>query len=161
FTESLYIILKDNVDIESIINERSDEPHYKQTDRGLKIYELSILDTGKYTCTNSNQDSYSLNLVVAFAPHFIVEKPEEILVKKNEMVLLDCMVKGYPSPKIFWTRDGMVYPITIWTLKNVEFLNEKQQILIKEVNLSHEGIYKCVAKNRLGIEHRKFLLKVY
>lgn len=48
---------------------------------------------------NSNE-SYTIELKVAFVPYFIKYQPESMMVKRNETVLFDCMATGYPTPKV-------------------------------------------------------------
>ncbi|XP_050438116.1 hemicentin-1-like isoform X2 [Adelges cooleyi] len=151
---------KDNVDISSIINERADEPHYKQTDHGLKIYELNAEDSATYACVTPENKTYTHDLNVVFSPHFVVESPDQILAKINDTILLDCTVKGYPIPKVLWTKNDMLYPVTEWTLKNSNFLNGNQQIVIKSVDLTHGGTYNCNAKHKFGIERRTLSMTV-
>lgn len=57
-------------------------------------------DKAIYKCKTINE-SYSIDLQVAFYPSFItLHQPDTITVKKNESVLFDCMVNGYPTPKV-------------------------------------------------------------
>jgi len=91
--------LQDGVNINDLIYKRADEPHFKQINSGLKIYELDASDSAVYTCMNSNE-SYSFDLKVAFAPFFTKYQPETMMVMRNDSVVFDCTAKGYPTPKV-------------------------------------------------------------
>lgn len=87
------------MNLNDLINKRADEPHYKQTKRGLKIFDLNTLDNGIYACTNSSE-TYSYDLQVAYAPYFDRYPQETMMIRRNETVLLDCTAKGYPKPQV-------------------------------------------------------------
>lgn len=80
-------------------HKRSDEPHFKYDNGGLKIYNLDTSDNGIYKCMNSTE-TYSFDLQVAFVPYFVRNQPESMMIRRNETVVFDCMAKGYPTPKV-------------------------------------------------------------
>lgn len=51
-------------------------------------------------------------------------------------------------------------PITLWTLKSIEFLENKQKLKIQSVDWTHNGTYYCQVKNNLGIVKRHIELLV-
>ncbi|XP_025417794.1 hemicentin-1-like isoform X3 [Sipha flava] len=152
--------LKDGSSVNDLIHKRADEPHYRLLKDGLKIYDLDVIDSAVYTCMNSNE-TYTIELKVAFAPYFIKYQPESMMIKRNETVLFDCMATGYPIPRILWRKMDSSLPITRWTLKDIEFLENKQKLTIHSVDWIHNGTYKCIVKNKFGIVKRRFDLLVF
>lgn len=151
---------KDGVNINDLVYKRADEQHFRQKKRALKIYEVDELDGGVYTCMSSNE-TYSFHLQVAFAPYFVKYQPETMMIGRNETVVFDCKAKGFPKPKVLWRKFESSLPITQWTLKDTEYLENKQILKIHSVDWIHNGTYTCIVKNKLGIEKRRFELYVF
>lgn len=51
-------------------------------------------------------------------------------------------------------------PVTYWTLKKIEFLNNKQKLKIHSTDWVHNGTFSCTIKNKLGNDTRNFKLIV-
>lgn len=60
---------------------------------------MDASDSAIYTCRSLNE-SYSFDLHVEVVPYFIEQPLENLMVKRNETVVLDCSAKGYPKPKV-------------------------------------------------------------
>ncbi|XP_060859495.1 hemicentin-1-like isoform X1 [Metopolophium dirhodum] len=152
--------LKDGVNVNDLVYKRADEQHFKQINRSLKIYELDELDGGVYTCMSS-YETYTFHLRIAFAPLFIKYQPETMMISKNETVVFDCRARGFPKPRVYWRKLESALPITPWTLKDTEYLEDKQVLKIHNIDWIHNGTYSCIVKNKLGSEKRRFELYVF
>lgn len=62
--------------------------------------------------------------------------------------------------KVFWRKDESILPITQWTLKGAELLENKQKLKIEHTNSIHNGTYSCTVSNKLGSDSRRFELLV-
>lgn len=63
--------------------------------------------------------------------------------------------------QVIWRKVESALPITRWTLKDTEYLENKQILKIHSVDWIHNGTYSCLVKNKLGIEKRRFELYVF
>ncbi|KAM4650401.1 roundabout homolog 4 isoform 2-T2 [Discoglossus pictus] len=85
-----------------------------------------------------------------FAPHFI-DQPSDLIVRKDHPATLNCQAEGNPKPKIEWYRNGEYVDInkdsrhTLYPDGSLFFFRLNQG-----KGKSDEGVYTCVASNRLG-----------
>lgn len=80
--------------------------------------------------------------------HFSLDQPVDLLCKFN----------GIPRPKITWYKDEK--QISPHVNNTRILLNENNSVLTIHLSESDEGIYKCVAENRVGLVSRETKLKV-
>ena len=72
-------------------------------------------------------------------------------------ITLHCKVSGVPLPMITWYRNISEGLKEI----NEEFYdNEFQELRLMDVRAEDEGVYICMAKNKLGTEKRNITLKL-
>lgn len=66
-------------------------------------------------------------------------------VDKGDMVLLDCLVSGNPSPNVVWLKDNFALPLQagIAVLSN-------NSLLIVSARRQDSGVYTCEAFNGKG-----------
>ena len=69
----------------------------------------------------------------------ITAGPEPIYKKLYSQVTLSCIASGNPQPGIQWFRDGL----------DIDGANTSQ-FIIKRLDLTTRGQYRCVARNHLG-----------
>ncbi|XP_077308363.1 neural cell adhesion molecule L1-like protein isoform X3 [Lithobates pipiens] len=78
-----------------------------------------------------------------------------IVVLKGEVLLLECIAEGLPTPTIHWRKDGedaLKYrAVTESFGKNLK---------IKAVTKADQGTYHCDAENQMGSTHRSFHVHV-
>ncbi|KAM5148419.1 neural cell adhesion molecule L1-like protein isoform 2-T2 [Mantella aurantiaca] len=77
-----------------------------------------------------------------------------IIVLKGEVLLLECIAEGLPTPTIYWTKgeDSLKYRIVTESFGKI--------LKIKEVTKEDQGTYHCEAKNQMGSTHRNFYVHV-
>lgn len=91
----------------------------------------------------------------AVAPKFVV-KPANTTAVEGMPVLLHCSVEGDPKPAIQWDKDSRMNNLN----------DERFQVMpngtlaIKEVYISDEGIYGCMAGNSGGLKREEAYLTV-
>ncbi|XP_066912018.1 vascular endothelial growth factor receptor 1-like [Clytia hemisphaerica] len=94
-----------------------------------------------------------------------VEKDLTISQDQNKNYLLDCQVSGNPQPDVIWKFSGS--PITVKDdISSVEkcethkkgfysISGENDQLVICQLDYKkHEGVYECVASNKVGTPAR-------
>ncbi|KAM8973600.1 neuronal cell adhesion molecule isoform 4-T4 [Pelodytes ibericus] len=69
-------------------------------------------------------------------------------VLRGEVLLLECIAEGLPTPEIRWSKEGAELPIN-----RVFYENFNKTLKIIDVSEADSGKYKCTAKNILGSTH--------
>ncbi|XP_069484068.1 neuronal cell adhesion molecule isoform X7 [Ambystoma mexicanum] len=67
---------------------------------------------------------------------------------RNQVLLLECIPDGLPTPEIHWSKEGGELPS-----KRTFYENFSKTLKIIEVSQADSGKYKCTAKNSLGSTH--------
>ncbi|XP_065413082.1 neuronal cell adhesion molecule isoform X29 [Chrysemys picta bellii] len=74
---------------------------------------------------------------------------------RGNVLLLECIAEGLPTPVIRWIKEGGELPIN-----RTFFENFKKTLKIIEVSEADSGKYKCVARNPLGSTHHTITVTV-
>ncbi|XP_029766685.1 neuronal cell adhesion molecule isoform X3 [Terrapene carolina triunguis] len=74
---------------------------------------------------------------------------------RGNVLLLECIAEGLPTPVIRWIKEGGELPIN-----RTFFENFKKTLKIVEVSEADSGKYKCVARNPLGSTHHTITVAV-
>ncbi|XP_072563615.1 hemicentin-1 [Paramormyrops kingsleyae] len=125
----------------------------------LQITGVQVSDSGMYICKVSNiagQVDWSFRLTVHAPP--VLEHPlEETLTHTvGSHVTLLCEATGVPAPSITWLKDGSSIESSVkwkWAIRG-------NRLELGPLQLSHAGIYTCVAKNIEGESRKEYRLTV-
>uniref|UniRef100_A0A6A7G9I2 Protein amalgam-like n=1 Tax=Hirondellea gigas TaxID=1518452 RepID=A0A6A7G9I2_9CRUS len=106
---------------------------------------------GSYVCTADNgigePSSAVMKVVVEYPPEIITEKAI-VRTGAGDQVELVCLVRGRPSPRVTWTRDGQsVNHATHATAANDA---HRHTLIIRPVTEQDFGAYVCIAENSQG-----------
>uniref|UniRef100_A0A4W5NUR9 Myopalladin n=1 Tax=Hucho hucho TaxID=62062 RepID=A0A4W5NUR9_9TELE len=114
---------------------------------------------------NLNGDSYNLGLDVypqgldgrpIIAAPVFTKSLQDLLASESQLVVLECRVKGVPSPKVDWYREGTIIedsPDFRILQKKPRFMAESEEIctlVIAEVFPEDSGTFTCTASNKYG-----------
>ncbi|KAJ8950645.1 hypothetical protein NQ318_010845 [Aromia moschata] len=162
-----FLWLKDNKPING--NGPTVQTTYSELDHEYKliINKARKEDAGIYTAIAQNQSgksSCSAQLIVheltteEHVDHAVTDKPEFLVSMKDAELLEDTylrfMVKiaGDPKPEISFYKDGKQISEKSERYQIIKENSEKgfYELVIPVVKKSDAGVYKCVAKNRLG-----------
>ncbi|XP_045067447.1 myopalladin isoform X4 [Coregonus clupeaformis] len=114
---------------------------------------------------NLNGDSYNRGLDVypqgldgrpIIAAPVFTKSLQDLLASENQLVVLECRVKGVPSPKVDWYREGTVIedsPDFRILQKKPRSMAESEEIctlVIAEVFPEDSGTFTCTASNKYG-----------
>lgn len=137
---------------------------------GDEQYSLIIADTttddaGTYKCVASNTEGKATcrgELEVGeklTVPEFADELDEAPLTfKEGDEVSLAVTIRGKPAPEVQWYKDEL----SVRKSSNVTTLvkGDKYTLLIYSAKPSDSGVYKCVAKSRMGTATRTFNIEI-
>ncbi|CAF1248503.1 unnamed protein product [Rotaria sordida] len=121
----------------------------------LILSDVSDDDAGEYTCRiSSSSDDQTLtiikrfNLTVLIPPKIIdiiIESNNNELLKENEQIILKCLARGIPQPKIIWQLPGKTFQLNKRNDGNIVAYENK--LLIKNLSRTTPIDYQCVADN--------------
>ncbi|XP_064487529.1 hemicentin-1-like [Ornithodoros turicata] len=133
------------------------EPHSKvkisQSDlsSAINLESLSISHSGNYTCVVKNSvgtASYVATLTVNSPPNWI-QAPVDTTVVTDTSATLACHVSGFPAPKVQWFRTEET--------QDVPLEDDNGTITFHRAHKGHQGRYKCVATNSVGVPLSKIV----
>ncbi|XP_063302988.1 neuronal cell adhesion molecule isoform X26 [Pelobates fuscus] len=122
--------------------------HQKQP-ISLKVLSMdSLNDT--IAANLSDTDFYSDSPAGDRRPSLLVPKgpTSNKTVLRGEVILLECIAEGLPTPEIRWSKEGAELPSN-----RVFHENFNKTLKIVDVSEADSGKYKCTAKNVLGSTH--------
>ncbi|XP_066571076.1 matrix-remodeling-associated protein 5 [Amia ocellicauda] len=132
----------------------------------LQLRETATFDRGTYICKATNafgSSALSVPVVVMVYPPRITSGPPSITrVNRGSTIKLNCIAVGIPKPDISWTLPGrttLVSSNRFATQGGIHMTTEGSLVLQNPV-LMNSGIYKCNAKNALGMDFKATYLQV-
>lgn len=96
---------KDNVQLLS--NDEMKITHVDDYQEILVIPHLTSMHVGNYTCSAKNafgSDQTSVSVVLKYKPRWITTESSRILAAVGDDVVIDCTVRGHPSPTLHITK---------------------------------------------------------
>ncbi|MEQ2279936.1 hypothetical protein AMECASPLE_014445 [Ameca splendens] len=83
---------------------------------------------------------------------------QDLSASEGQLVVLECRVKGVPSPRVDWYREGKV----IEDSPDFRILQKKEicTLVIAEVFLEDSGMFTCTASNEYGTASNTATLRV-
>ncbi|XP_018536490.1 myopalladin isoform X2 [Lates calcarifer] len=83
---------------------------------------------------------------------------QDLFVSEGQLVVLECRVKGTPSPRVDWYREGK----TIEDSPDFRILQKKEicTLVIAEVFPEDSGVFTCTASNKYGTVSSTAALRV-
>ncbi|GCC29770.1 hypothetical protein chiPu_0008212 [Chiloscyllium punctatum] len=127
--------------------------------RYLQINNVELADSAQYTCVASNvagNMTREFTLAVNVAPT-IKEGSQTVIVLRNQLAVLNCVVDGVPTPQVTWRKDG-----TILSTSNLRysFLGDGS-LRIGSTQVTDTGRYLCMATNAAGTARKRIDVQVY
>uniref|UniRef100_A0A3B4A3S8 Uncharacterized protein n=1 Tax=Periophthalmus magnuspinnatus TaxID=409849 RepID=A0A3B4A3S8_9GOBI len=131
---------------------RIDDKDDRITIRGgkLMISNSRKSDAGMYICVATNmvgeRDSETAQVTVFERPTFL-KRPINQVVLEEESVEFRCLVQGDPQPNVRWRKDDVDVPRGRYEIK---YDKDDYVLRIKRTSIGDEGVFSCVAENRVG-----------
>ncbi|XP_069093155.1 hemicentin-2 isoform X1 [Pleurodeles waltl] len=124
--------------------------HTQDGGQKLTISDLSVASQGNYTCVAI---SAAGEAVVHYSVHVYVPPrvsigggSRHVTVTVNEPLELTCHVTGFPTPRVWWLKDGHL----VQEQDMVDVSGDSSVLLIPLVQLTHAGRYVCRAESEAG-----------
>uniref|UniRef100_A0A3B4YQ09 Roundabout, axon guidance receptor, homolog 2 (Drosophila) n=1 Tax=Seriola lalandi dorsalis TaxID=1841481 RepID=A0A3B4YQ09_SERLL len=131
---------------------RIDDKDDRITIRGgkLMISNTRKSDAGMYICVGTNmvgeRDSETAQVTVFERPTFL-RRPINQVVLEEETVEFRCQVQGDPQPNVRWRKDDIDVPRGRYEIK---YDKDDYVLKVKKASINDEGMFTCVAENRVG-----------
>ncbi|XP_042358597.1 myopalladin isoform X2 [Plectropomus leopardus] len=98
--------------------------------------------------TSNHNYLQGLNGQPIMAAPVFTKSLQDLLASEGQLVVLECRVKGVPSPRVDWYRDGKI----IEDSPDFRILQKKEicTLVIAEVFAEDSGMFTCTASNKYG-----------
>ncbi|XP_051508283.1 myopalladin-like isoform X2 [Myxocyprinus asiaticus] len=130
----------------------------------------NILSTSQQSITENQNGSSSylqdFDVRPIMAAPVFTKNLQDVLALEGQLVVLECRVKGIPSPKVDWYREGTLIedsPDFRILQKKPRSLAESEEIctlVIAEVFPEDSGMFTCTASNKYGTVSSVAVLRV-
>ncbi|KAI5614770.1 hemicentin-1 isoform X1 [Silurus asotus] len=132
--------------------------HTQLPSGSMKITETRVMDSGTYLCVATNiagNFSQAIKLSVYVPPHILLG-PRVMKVQVAHSIDLPCVAQGVPQPSVSWKKNG-----TALVADGTRYsLSSDGTLTVRQVALSDEGVYTCVASNLVGQDEAGIQLQV-
>ncbi|XP_067940287.1 hemicentin-1-like [Watersipora subatra] len=153
-TKSIKLVVQDGIELTG--NELSLSLN---SDGSLDISIAQVSDSGRYTCKAVNEaGDLSLDIdFFVYVPPVIPEDPllwpvdGEVTTVVTSTLTLQCPAEAIPPPVITWYLDGNELEVEP---ERMLLQQDGRVLVIKQLDLSDAGRYRCVAKNVAGETER-------
>jgi titin len=129
----------------------------------LVVKNAALNDSGTYSAQASNelgQIQTEAKLNVINAPDFISGLQDKTVIEK-ETIELSVKVSGTPQPTLTWLKAGKeIKPDDKKYSVTPVDKDGNAKLIIKDVSEDDQGLYSCVAKNKVGTNQTEGQLKV-
>lgn len=151
-----------------ILNRQQRAGRYNVLSNGtLAIHHVSTYDRGSYVCRVANEyGSSSLAasvIVIAYPPQITSSLPSVTYAKRGVAIQLNCIATGIPSVNIAWEtpdKTRLVVGAQPRLLGN-KYLHPQGSLIIQSPTQRDAGIYRCTARNAIGMDSKSTVLNVF
>ncbi|XP_054744163.1 vascular endothelial growth factor receptor 1 isoform X4 [Anastrepha obliqua] len=135
--------------------------------RSLKINNIQERDQGSYECRARNANNYdqqeskyiSLFVYEPLAPRMVhtnLDGNQKLDRKLGDFLELECTPEAIPAAEVHWYKDD----VELNNSSNVAIEKDGSKLIIQYIKPEDEGVYKCVAVNRLGSVESSSAVKI-
>ncbi|XP_060787017.1 hemicentin-1 isoform X2 [Neoarius graeffei] len=116
----------------------------------LTINSMQVSDGGVYTCKVSNPAGHlERTFTLTAHPPLVIEGPahDSITHTLGSHITLVCDASGIPAPSVSWVKDDVA-------------VGSGSVLSLGPLELSHSGVYSCIAHNSEGETHKNYTLTI-
>uniref|UniRef100_A0A4W3JWV4 Hemicentin 1 n=1 Tax=Callorhinchus milii TaxID=7868 RepID=A0A4W3JWV4_CALMI len=136
-------------------------PRHTQLSSGsMKILKTQLSDGGIYRCVATNiAGNITQSVILSIhVPPKIQPGPRVMKVQVGHRVDIPCNAHGLPTPTVTWYKDRSI----VLDARGTRFtLGTEGTLIVKEVQLSDAGVYRCVAINAAGRDEAATTLQIH
>lgn len=133
----------------------------------LAIQQVSLYDRGLYVCRAANEygsSVMSVSVIVIAYPPRISNGPNSVtFARRGEAIQLSCEATGIPSVEVAWETPDKTRLVVSTQPRffGNKYLNPKGSLVIQNPTQRDAGVYKCTARNAIGVDSKTTYLNVY
>lgn len=133
----------------------------------LAIQQVSVYDRGSYVCRVANEYGSSLLsvavIVIAYPPQITNGPPSVTYAKRGVAIQLNCIATGTPRVDVAWeTPDKTRLAVSAQPrLFGNKYLHPQGSLIIQNPTRRDTGVYRCTARNAIGIDSKATFLNVF
>ncbi|TNN35360.1 Matrix-remodeling-associated protein 5 [Liparis tanakae] len=133
----------------------------------LAIQHVSVYDRGSYMCRAANEyGSAQLSasvIVIGYPPRITNGPPSVTYAKHGVAVQLNCVATGIPRVEVAWeTPDKTRLAVSAQPrLFGNKYLHPQGSLVIQNPTQRDAGVYRCTAKNAIGMDSKATILQVF
>uniref|UniRef100_H3ACF0 Si:ch211-159i8.4 n=1 Tax=Latimeria chalumnae TaxID=7897 RepID=H3ACF0_LATCH len=132
----------------------------------LFIREVVTHDRGTYTCKAVNEmGSVELSfpvIVIVYPPHITSATPASVRISAGHAIYLKCQAIGIPKAEVFWDLpdNTRLLPSQRFHMSGGKHMTPEGTLVLQTPVPADSGVYKCNAKNVLGMDSKPTYLQV-
>ncbi|KAF3857301.1 hypothetical protein F7725_009160 [Dissostichus mawsoni] len=133
----------------------------------LSIQQVSVYDRGSYVCRAANEyGSSQLSvsvIIIAYPPRITNGPPSVTYAKQGVAVQLNCVATGIPRVEVAWeTPDKTRLAVSAQPrLFGNKYLHPQGSLIIQNPTQRDAGVYRCTARNAIGVDSKATVLNVF
>ncbi|XP_073690642.1 myopalladin-like [Garra rufa] len=144
----------------------SPSPPSPQSNQSISDILLTSQQSNPENINGSSSYLQNFDVRPIMAAPVFTKSLQDVLAVESQLVVLECRVKGIPSPKVDWYREGMLIddsPDFRILQKKPRSMAESEEIctlVIAEVFPEDSGTFTCTASNKYGTVSSTGVLRV-
>lgn len=142
--------------------------YHLQEDGGLTVQHTTVFDRGTYTCKWTSYDSSLISvimvpvIVIAYPPRITMGPSQLTYTRAGVTVELPCLTIATPQAIITWETPDLTQMRVIGQahLYGNRYLSPQGSLVIQNPTSRDSGVYKCTARNVIGVDTKITYLHV-
>ncbi|XP_029377136.1 matrix-remodeling-associated protein 5 [Echeneis naucrates] len=133
----------------------------------LAIQQVTVYDRGSYSCRAANEyGSVVLPVsvsVIAFPPQITNGPPSVTYAKRGVAVQLNCVASGAPRVEVAWETPDKTR-LAVGAQPRVfgnKYVHPQGSLIIQNPTQRDAGVYRCTARNAVGVDSKATFLNVF
>ncbi|XP_030634815.1 matrix-remodeling-associated protein 5 [Chanos chanos] len=133
----------------------------------LAVQQASVYDRGSYTCRASNEYGSSLLtipvIIIAYPPRITNGPAATTYARRGVAVQLNCVAIAIPRAEVAWEtpdRTRLVVSPQPRMFGN-KYIHPQGSLIIQNPTLRDAGLYRCTARNVMGVDSKATYLHVF